>query len=350
LSSDGKTLFFATIRDGSRKTDIYYATRIGRNDLSEAKPLPVPINTDSDDKAPFMHSDSRTLYFASKGHRGAGGYDIFYSRLKDDGSWTTPKNMGHPINTDQDEHGLIVSADGRTAYFASGRFKGVGKLDIYGFEMPEEARPDEILIVKGRVTNDEGKAVNDAKVEIKYMDSRETEIIEVDKQDGGYAAVVRLKTAGDVLITVKKEDHVFDSRAFTEEDAGKGGVVEADLEVKKIEVGKAYRVNDINYATSKAEITKASTYILENLITFLKENPKVKIAIHGHTDNVGSMEENMTLSKNRASNVMKYLTDRDIAQSRLSFDGFGPTKPISSNDTEAGRAKNRRTEFVIVSR
>lgn len=350
LSSDGKTLYFATIREGSRKTDIYYSTRIGRTEWSEAKPLPSPINTDSDDKAPFMHSDSRTLYFASKGLKGAGGYDIFYTRLKDDGTWTTPKNMGHPINTDQDEHGLIVSADGKTAYFASSRFKGVGKLDIYGFDLPEEARPDEILIVKGRVKNESGKAVKDAKVEIKYMDTKETEIIDVDEQDGGYAAVVHLKTAGDVLVTVKKEDHVFDSRAFTEKDAGKGGVVKADLEVKKIEVGKAYRVNDINYATNKAEITKASTYILENLITFLEENPTIRIAIHGHTDNVGGMEENMTLSKNRASNVMQYLLDRKVAAGRLSFEGFGPTKPIASNDSDEGRAKNRRTEFVIVSR
>lgn len=349
LSSDGKTLYFASIREGSRNTDIYYSERVGRNEWSQAKPLKAPINTDGDDKAPFMHSDSRTLYFASKGHRGAGGYDIFYSRLKDDGSWTTPKNMGHPINTDQDEHGLIVSADGRTAYFASGRFKGVGKLDIYGFSVPEEARPDEILIVKGRVTNDAGKAVKDAKIEVKYMDTRETQVIDVDEQDGGYAAVVNLKTGGDVLVTVKKKDHVFDSRAFTEEDADKGGVVDADLEIKKIEVGKKYRVNDINYATNKSEISRASTYILENLMDFLKENPTIRIAIHGHTDNVGSITDNMALSTERAHNVMTYLVDKGIAISRLSSEGFGPTKSVASNDSEAGRAQNRRTEFVVVS-
>lgn len=128
LSGDGRTLYFATNREGSKGIDIYYSTREGKGKWSPAQPVPG-INTEGDEKAPFMHADSRTLYFAAKpaangsGHKGIGGYDIFFSRLNDDGSWTKPRNIGHPINTDQDEHGLIVSADGRTAYFASGRFK-----------------------------------------------------------------------------------------------------------------------------------------------------------------------------------------------------------------------------------
>jgi len=354
LSGDGQLLFFTRYvpaPDGNGgQHDIYYAKREGRTKWSTAVPLPPSINTKKDEKVPFMHSDSKTLYFASNGLQGAGGYDIFYTRLKEDGSWTTPKNMGNPVNSDKDETGLIVSADGRTAYFASNRLKGVGKHDIYSFTMPEEARPEEVLIVKGKVTDEAGKAVKDATIEIKYMDTREVETINVDEQDGGYAAVVKLEHAGDVLVTVKKEDHVFDSRAFTEEDAGKGGVVDADLELQKIEVGKNYRVNDINYATNSADITKASEYILENLIEFLKENATIKIAIHGHTDNVGGMDSNLALSKDRAATVMEYLLVQGIKADRLSFDGFGPTKPVASNETEAGKAKNRRTEFVIVSK
>ncbi len=355
LSGDGRTMYFATARDEERGIDIFQSTRGKDGVWSKAVPVPG-INTPGDEKAPFMHSDSRTLYFAARqnatgqGHQGIGGYDIFFSKLNDDGTWSKPKNIGHPLNTDQDEHGLIVSADGRTAYFGSGRFKGVGGLDIYGFELPQDVRPDEILIVKGEVRDEQGKVVRDAEVEIKYMDTRLTETLRVDSVDGRYATVLRLKPGSDVVMTVKKIGHVFDSRSFAIEDTVRKGVAHVDMAVQKIEVGRSYRVNDIKYATSSADITKSTEYILEELITFLKENPSVKIRIEGHTDNVGSIQENMVLSNDRAFTVMGYLQDRGIVAGRLSFKGLGPTKPLESNDTPEGRAENRRTEFVIVSR
>jgi outer membrane protein OmpA-like peptidoglycan-associated protein len=353
LSGDGRTLYFATVRRGSDGTDIYQSTRNEKGEWSKAVPVPG-INTKGDEKAPFMHSDSRTLYFAAKptadgaGHKGAGGYDIFFTRLNDDGTWTKPRNIGAPINTDQDEHGLIVSADGRTAYFASGRFKGVGGLDIYGFELPKDVRPDEVLVVKGEVRDEQGRPVKDATVEIKYMDTRKTEIVQVDNADGRYATVVKLNPGSDVVLTVKKKDHVFDSRSFSIEDTARGGSAKVDMAVHKIAVGRSYRVNDIKYATNSAAITKSSEYILDELITFLKENPTVRIRIEGHTDNVGRLEDNMALSNDRAFTVMEYLQAKGIAGSRLSFKGLGPTVPIASNDTPEGRAQNRRTEFVIV--
>ncbi|MBK7382760.1 MAG: OmpA family protein [Flavobacteriales bacterium] len=355
LSGDGRTMYFATNREGSHGYDIFQSTRDEKGNWSKAVPV-QGINTDGDEKAPFMHSDSRTLYFAAKpnaegkGHRGIGGYDIFFSKLNDDGTWTKPRNIGHPLNTDQDEHGLIVSVDGRTAYFGSSRFKGVGGYDIYGFDLPKDARPDEVLIVKGDVRDEHGKVVRDAKVEIKYMDTRQIEMVRVDSMDGRYATVVRLRPGVDVVMTVRKEGHVVDSRSFAMEDTIRKGVAEVDMSVQKIEVGRSYRVNDIKYATNSADITHSSEYILDELINFLKENPTVKIRIEGHTDNVGSMEQNMVLSNDRAFTVMGYLQDKGIPGSRLSFKGLGPTKPLKSNDTPEGRAENRRTEFVIVAR
>ena len=360
LSSDGRTLYFATVRPGSKGTDIYTSKRDEKGQWGQAEPLPAPVNTTGDEKAPFMHSDSHTLYFAARpprdeagredlkrGHRGIGGYDIFYSRLNDDGSWSQPKNLGNPINTPQDEHGLVVSADGHTAYFASNRFHGSGGLDIYGIPLPRDARPQNILIMKGDVKDESGKAVKDATVSITYMDTRKTEVLKVDPADGHYAAVVRLKEGSDVIVTVKKPDHVFDSRSFSLEDTARGGVADVDMKLEKIEVGKSYRVNDIKYATNSAEITGASKYILEELIGFLKENPTVRIEVQGHTDNVGRMEDNMALSRNRALTVVDYLTGHGIKAARLTGKGFGPTVPVASNDTEAGRAENRRTTFVI---
>jgi outer membrane protein OmpA-like peptidoglycan-associated protein len=363
LSADGRTLYFATLRPGSKGMDIYTSTRNDKGEWSMAQPLPAPINTEGDEKAPFMHSDSHTLYFAArpprdeqgkeefnKGHQGIGGYDIFYSRLNADGSWTKPRNLGDPINTPQDEHGLIVSADGRTAYFASSRFHGAGGLDIYGFPLPKDARPQDIMIVKGDVKDESGKAVKDATVSITYMDTRKTQVLKVDPADGHYAAVVNLKAGSDVIVTVKKPDHVFDSRSFSLADTARGGVADVDMKLEKIEVGKSYRVNDIKYATNSAEIEGASRYILDELIDFLKENPTVRIEVQGHTDNVGDMASNMVLSQNRAGTVVGYLTAHGIKASRLTSKGYGPTQPIASNDTESGRAENRRTAFVIISR
>ncbi len=357
LSADGKTMYFGTAREGAHGIDIFQSTRDVKGAWSAAVPVPG-INTEGDEKAPFMHSDSRTLYFAARppqadserGHRGIGGYDIFFSRMNDDGSWSKPQNIGAPINTDQDEVGLVVSADGRTAYLASGRFKGVGGLDIYSFELPMEARPDEILVVKGEVRDEAGHVVRDAQVEIKYMDTRQTQVIRVDSVDGRYATVVRLKAGSDVVLTVKKEDHVFDSRSFGIEDTVRAGVAKADMTVQRIEVGRSYRVNDIKYNSNSAEITKPSEFVLDELIAFMRENPTVKIRIEGHTDNVGGLEANMVLSNDRAFTVMGYLQEKGVAAGRLSFKGLGPTKPLVSNETELGRAQNRRTEFVIVSR
>jgi OOP family OmpA-OmpF porin len=147
-------------------------------------------------------------------------------------------------------------------------------------------RPDDVLIVKGEVRDEQGQLVKNAQVEIKYMDTRMTEIIQVDDADGRYATVLRLKPGSDVIMTVKKEDHVFESRSFSIEDTVRAAVATVDMTVQRIEVGKSYRVSDIRYATSSADITKSSEYILDELITFLNENATVKIRIEGHTDNV----------------------------------------------------------------
>jgi outer membrane protein OmpA-like peptidoglycan-associated protein len=189
-----------------------------------------------------------------------------------------------------------------------------------------------------------------ATVEIKYMDTRKTEIIQVDNADGRYATVVKLRPGADVVMTVKKQDHVFESHSFSAEDSVKAGVAAMDMTVRKIEVGKSYRVNDIKFGSNSAAITKASEHILDELIVFMKENPTVKIRVEGHTDNIGRLEDNTVLSNDRAFTVMEYLQQHGIGGARLAFKGLGPTKPVATNDTPEGRALNRRTEFVITGR
>jgi len=123
---------------------------------------------------------------------------------------------------------------------------------------------------------------------------------------------------------------------------------EVNFEIRPIAVGQSYKLNDIYFESNSFELNHESEAVLDGFIEFLTENPKIKTAIQGHTDNIGKDEDNMILSDNRSKSVYNYLTEHGIKSSRLSYKGFGETKPIATNDTEEGRAKNRRTEFVIL--
>lgn len=356
LSADGNTLYFATVRQGCipldgglPSTDIFYSQRQKDGSWSAAQPLSPVINTKGNEKAPFMHTDSKTLYFASDGHRGAGGYDIFQTKMQPDGSWSTPKNIGHPISTEEDEHGLIVSTDGVEAYFASNRLnKGQGGFDIFSFTMPENVRPEKVMLVKGEVKNETGQPAQGATVEIKYTESNEVTVAEVDADDGKYAAIVNMEKKQDVLLIIKGEDIAFNSRVIASKSAEKIPVVtKLNIEAPLAEVGKPVVINDLYYETNSSVIDLRSRIILDEFAAYLKENPSVHIEIRGHTDNIGNDQSNMALSLDRAFEVKGYLERKGIEGKKVLAKGFGKTKPIGSNDTEAGRALNRRTEFVI---
>lgn len=356
ISADGNTLFFATVRenstpdkDGNPTIDIYYTDRRTDGTWATAKPLEGVINTAGNDKSPFLHTDSRTLYFSSNGRPGAGGYDIYYSRQEEDGTWGTPRNLGYPINSEKDEHGLIVSTDGTTALFASSNPKDSRSLDIYAFDLPRKARPEKVLILKGEVNDSNGNPMTDAKIELKYLNSKETKEMSVDKADGHYAAVVNLREGEEVVVSVKsdQQDIAFNSRVFTLADTA-SAVRELDLEVLRIEPGMTYRMNDIRFDVSSSRLDGASRKVLEEFAEYLNENPKLKIEIGGHTDNVGDPYKNLVLSTDRAFEVFGYLQDIGVHHNRMSFKGYGETVPLVPNDTAENRAKNRRTEFKVL--
>ncbi len=353
LSGDGKTLFYAKVSNHTDQTDIYYTTRENhRTDWTAGQPLSA-VNTKGNDKSPFIHSDSQTLYFSSDGHWGAGGLDVFYSRYENN-TWTVPQNMGYPINTKEDEVGMFVSTDGRLAYFSSSRLKGARGYDVYAFDLYKKARPKQILMMKGAIRNEEGKVVTDAKVELKYTQSLEVQEVSTDTLDGRYVTVINMAKGEDVIMTVKKKGHVFNSRLISVEtlniDTTKTVVAEMEeIKVEKVKVGKPFRINDIQYETSSALLTRQDKIILDAFAGYLKENERMQVAIHGHTDNRGDDVANLVLSKERAFNVKEYLEKQGIDGSRLKWEGFGETHPIADNETAAGRAKNRRTEFVILS-
>ena len=363
LSGDGQTLYFASAREGSKGIDIYKSERDANGEWAPCQALNETINTEYNEKTPFIHSDSETLYFSSDGHLGFGGYDVFYARKDDNKQWEKPKNIGHPINTKNDEHGFIVSTDGKQVYFGSDAVGGtLGGLDILSFRLYKEARPEEVVLLKGKITDNKGNTIKESRIEVKNMKTNEVTTIKVDENDGNYAAVVTVKKDEDLVVNVKAEGKAFKARLITARDTeleeeddvnaldNSETVLKLDAELEEVEVGKPYRLNDIYYKTNSAELNEKSLFILDQFMEFLKENPNMRVGIYGHTDNVGSPSDNLALSTDRAFSVMAYLQEKGLSAKRLTFKGYGEEKPVASNATDEGRAKNRRTEFVILSK
>lgn len=360
ISADGKTLYYAKIGPNTAMHDIYYSEQEVDGTWGIGKSIGNVINSAGNDKSPFIHSDSKTLYFVSEvdvdyGRYGAGGYDIFYTRFDEEkGSWEKPKNIGFPINTSGNEEGLIVSLDGSKAYFFSDKQPNkVGGRDIYSFEIPEYAKPEKVALVKGKVTFETEKQREEAKIEIHYADdSKKPKELDIDSdEEGNYVAVVNLgKEPQDVLITVKSEGTAFESKIIKKEVALEKDppIIEgSNLEVKTLKKGGDYTIKEILYNTSSADIEEKSKLILRGFAIYLNQNPSLKLEIQGHTDDVGVPSENLELSINRAKNVMEYLISKGVSASRLTSQGFGQTKPKVANSSSENRAQNRRTDFVI---
>jgi len=352
VSANGDVLYFTSNRPGGKGgLDLWVCYRQPNGDWQAPENLGEMINTAKNEKSPFIHSDSQTLYFASDGHPSLGGYDIYYAK-KDDATklWIEPTNIGYPINTAADEIGLFVSLNGKKAYFNSNKLKGAGGWDLYAFDLYESARPEKVALVKGVLKDENDNVVTDAKLEVKNLKTKEITEVKVDQFTGEYATVVRLKEEENVIIKVSKEGTAFTSKFVDASDETSSGVIKSDLKVEEIKVGTEYRINDIHFATNSFELSENSRQIIDEFILFLNENPKITIDIQGHTDDVGDDAANLSLSVNRARVVYEYLIENGIAQKRLSHHGYGETRPLANNETEQGKAENRRTVFIITGR
>jgi len=352
ISSDGKILYFASARPGGEGgIDIYYSEKDEHDEWGKACNIGKAINTKGDEKSPFIHSDSKTLYFSTNGRTGLGGFDIFYSRHTGKNEWSEPKNIGYPINTEDDDLGFIVSTDGKKAFFSSNKLNGKGGWDIYSFDLYEAARPQKVMFLKGQVFDNNGKGLTDGKVEVTSITSNHVTEGLVDKLSGKYAVAVTVEPMEEFIMTVRKPKYTFSSQLLKpeEEEIVNGDKPkEMNVEISPVAVGVSFRISDILFATNSALFDDAGKIILESLFGFLNENPRVKLAIYGHTDNVGDEQSNIVLSENRAMAVHNFLLEHGIASNRLVSKGFGESVPVGSNDSEEGRARNRRTEFVIL--
>ena len=347
VSSDGKTIIFSSDRSGGYgKMDLYEISKV--NDTwTSAKNLGSTINSNENEKSPYLHTDGKTLFFASTNFPSLGGFDIFYSRKDSLGNWQKPINIGYPINTVADEISLFVSTDGNQAYFASNNLNGIGGWDIYSFGLYEGAKPERVLFLKGDLLDENKQIIEDVELEIKNLTTQEITTIKVD--EGTYVSSLTLAKDDDVLITIKKEGFAFNSTYISTEDTSFNSPSALNFEMQSLEQGKSFSIDNIYFDNNSYELKRATNEILIEFAKYLEVNNTLIIEINGFTDNVGNQADNQLLSENRAKAVRDLILLQGISEKRVFYNGFGESSPITSNDTEKGRGQNRRTEFKIIS-
>jgi outer membrane protein OmpA-like peptidoglycan-associated protein/tetratricopeptide (TPR) repeat protein len=354
LSADGRELFFASARenstadaDGNPTMDLFVSVKDSAGVWGEAELLPGHISTEAQEKAPFLHPDGKTLYFSSDRVPSGGGYDLWVVRRDTLGVWGVPVNLGVPVNTSGDEHGLVVSSSGDEAFFASRR-TGTRGLDIMSFPVPEELRPESVKVIHGKV--DPTPPDDNVRLTLNYVQSRMAEEIELNMDDGSFAAIINTTRNEDVILKVEGDGVAFEAVVVHEVD-GTNNVgdpqPEIELRAKKASKKDAFELRDVQFATNSAIMDNAARIVLQAFAEYLIAHPQYNVEIDGHTDNVGTTGENLRLSEERAEVVSLFLQNAGVDSRRLRSRGFGPSQPKAENGTEKGRALNRRTEFTV---
>ena len=347
ISADGVTLFFASNRPGGYGgTDIWYSKKIN-GQWGAPKNLGPSVNTARDEQFPFIHNDGTTLYFTSEGLPGMGKSDIFLTRLINN-KWSTPMNLGYPINTSGNEWNFIVNRKGDIAYFSSTGIKpNYGGMDIYSIELYEDARPKKTSYVKGIVTDKFiGKAL---KADIELFSLKTGDMVTKtysDAKNGKF--LLNLPANSDYALKAGAAGYAYHSENFSLTESALNEPYTLIIKLEPIKKDVRMVMKNVLFEVDKSQL-KAESYVeLNQLVDYLNRNATLYIEIGGHTDNTGSAQRNTVLSEARAKSVFNYLVSKGIASSRLSYKGYGSTQPVATNDTEQGRAQNRRTEVKII--
>ncbi len=351
ITSNGKTLYFSSNRKGGYgKADIYMCQKQGETDdglpkWSEPINLGDSINTPGDEFAPFIHADNQTLYFSSDHHLGMGGQDIFMTRKTGDNQWEKPQNLGYPINKHTDEIGLFIDAPAEYAYFASD--DNQDRRSIFRFKVPEQIKPQYVSYVKVFVKDQESYEPLNAMVNLFDIETTET-ITEIRAEGKNGSALISLPGNKRYGMMVEKKGYMFYSGHFDLKSGNKNNIKKLDIYLQPIEKGKSVVLNNVFFEFDSYKLSSESKAELERIKKFLEQNDNLYVEISGHTDNQGSDEYNQHLSAQRANAVYDFLKEHGIDPKRLTYKGYGMTKPIADNETKEGRAQNRRTEMTII--
>jgi outer membrane protein OmpA-like peptidoglycan-associated protein len=387
-SYDEKSIYFVSNKpeDNYGGFDIYVTHQDANGRWGKPENLGPAINTIYDEEGVYLHPDGKTMYFSSKGHKTMGSYDIFRS-VFEDGKWSEPENIGYPINSADKDAFFVVSASGKHGYYSSARMDAIGETDIYMITLlgPEKDPilnvEDQLLLSRMMITGEKARAEsvvasktdkNKFRSEVTILkgtivdaldkhplnaiivitDNEKNAIVstfQANSKTGQY--LVSLPSGRNYGIAVTMEDYLFHSENIDLPKSTAYQEIVKDVEMSKLEIGKKIVLRNIFYDFDKATLRPGSMAELDRLAKLLEQNPKIRIEISSHTDNVGSAAYNQKLSTNRALSVVDYLVDKKgISKNRLEFKGYGFDDPIAPNDTDQGRQLNRRTEFKILSK
>lgn len=346
LSNDGRTLYFVSSRPGGfGATDIWYS-RLENGRWTEPKNMGPTINTPGQEYGPFLHADGVTLYFSSDTHLGFGGMDFFMSTRMDTG-WTKPVNLGSPLNTPRDEQNIFINAFGTEAYINVNAEDGAGGFDLYSFALPERIRPQQATFVRGIVLDSTTRAPLLAEVEFIDVNTGDT-IRAVQTNEASGRFLLSLPLERQYAAFVQRQGYLFQSKNFSLE--GLQGQPYYDLEIllQPVAAGARVVLNNIFFEFDSYGLLPESIVELRQVLTFLQRNPNLRIQIQGHTDDQGADDYNLSLSQNRAQAVRDWLVSHGVPAASITAQGFGETQPVATNDTEEGRARNRRIEFLVL--
>lgn len=351
LSADGRTLYFVSDRRGGLgRRDIWVSQLTPAGQWTRARNAGKPVNTIYDEISPFIHANNRVLYFASNGLVGFGGYDIFFAEKDSSAAWSSPRNIGSPINNHEDQFSLFITADGKKGYYSHEQVQDAGYSTsyIYEIDIPEENRIRyKSNYVKGIVRDKKTREPLAASVELINLETNETEsLVSSDSVSGAYLIV--LTQGAEYALYINKKGYLFKSLNFNYSALKDYEPIILDIDLERASDGTTAILQNIFFDVDKYDLKDKSVTELQKILRFLKENPSVKVEISGHTDNSGSPSYNVQLSEKRAQSVNNYLIERGIAPERLRTKGYGSDQPIADNTTEEGRQKNRRIEFKVI--
>lgn len=369
LSSDGKALFFTSDRPGNigsyhQKDEPFHGNTWGNVDIyvcrwqdtawGEPVNLGSMINTPYAERTPFLHPDGKTLYFSSDGHTGIGRLDVFKSTRLCDTSWTQwskPQNLGKEINTAGDDFGYKISTSGDLAYFSAyGEKDGYGGYDIYSTSLPGQARPEAVATVRGKVMDEKGSPLEAAIKWENLATGENAGELQSDPRNGDY--FIALPLGANYGYYAEKQGYYPISKNINLSNTVQPVQITEDItmvSVKQVlQQGTPVRINNIFFDFDQYTLKPESFPELKRLADLLKSNPGTRVEIRGHTDDVGSELYNMDLSLKRAKAVVEYLVSLGCRSEDLIPKGYGKTKPLTTNQTEEGRAQNRRVEFMFV--
>ncbi|WP_114749143.1 OmpA family protein [Pleomorphovibrio marinus] len=348
LSADGSVLFFSSNRrEGHGGNDIWFTERLSGGGWSEARNLGENVNTPKDEVSPFIFFNNEMLFFASDGHMGFGGKDIFVSKF-DGKEFGPPMNLGYPINDHNDQLALFITAQKDYAYYTQNAFIE-GKPDssfLYRFKFPESIDLGEkILVTEGRVLDAKSGKPVDAKLSLVNLSNDSTMYeFRSDGKTGDFVMLYPDKGISGLYVEKKG----FLPRIYNVERDSLKNRKNLSIELEPVESGKNFVFENIFFDFDKADLKPESISSLSRLMKFLQEHPEVNILIEGHTDNVGGSSYNENLSLKRALAVKEYLMKLGIGENRLETVGRGDKKPLKDNETEENRALNRRIEVIIL--